>query len=1071
MTMNRWKVSIQRKIGMVLVCGMIVQLLSLPGVGLGSVQAQEGESGTVVESVYAIAPNGAKMEIGDINPEPKVPFPGGKAALYTWEFGESVSLKDASNNDAKYGVGIVVENGKISKVYDGANAKVYDAANPGGAPGSTAYGLNVAIPEHGYVLFAPSGSAERAVALSSFRVYNGATSLSGYTVPVKPDVESPYAVIAADGTRIAVVGQDIDRADDSIVVYTAFRGLHTGTPGGGVEVVVTDGVVTSIVTGEANNARIPVNGYVISAQGNKAQLLTERFKTGDEVGAVGVALPPNRAVIVNGTERILIHGVNANRDANTIILYTPDWGTTTGTGNYGVEVLVSEGVVTNVVNGIVGDNKNDSLIPAKGYVLSGIDASGSFELRNRLNRLKPGDRIELENIVLDPRKTVSKIADAIDPTAETHPSGVGYPGFRAGNQLIVYTREYGERTGTNVYGTDVTVRNGFITKKGGYDSEIPADGYVLSGHGVARDWLNANAIVGAKVTVDRTTKEVRIIVDADVYLRYAELAYEEAKSSFDAAVEGLRDIPVEEARSLLEAARLQIEEARSLMDADALAAIDLAKEARATGQQAFYRTLESWSVEGRGVWHRPTEKTREDVRKTLDLFQSMNLNMVFLETFYHGYVIYPSDVADQRPEFKGLDILGWFVEEAELRGIEIHPWVENFYVGNTAFTPPSPILEKHPEWEALRTNLTRPSSREPGYIFMNPAHPEVRDFLVKLYKEMITKYEVRGLQLDYIRYPVGVFGDDYGYDAYSRAEFERLYGMDPLDIPSSSHEMWPVWNKWRQNNITTFVERVRKELLELRPSLALSTAIFPQTEEAIKTKMQDWPLWVDRGYLDIIAPMAYYTSVEPLMDDVSFMVELMENKTVNYAGIAPYLKLLPKDIVDQVVGVREAGAQGVIMFDSKSFSADLVAALKAGPFRAQAIVPDADAAKSVNTLFDGIIRKANDIYMPNGAMTKGELNRLQKELDGIAGKTAFDSAEEGQKVRFQIHQLRAELDRIVKNPQAAERIREDLSRALYLIQYVLASEYGEDMTVPPFNGKGNGPGNGNPPAAEPEPQP
>ncbi|CDQ38587.1 O-GlcNAcase NagJ precursor [Virgibacillus salexigens] len=77
---------------------------------------------------------------------------------------------------------------------------------------------------------------------------------------------------------------------------------------------------------------------------------------------------------------------------------------------------------------------------------------------------------------------------------------------RGANQLIQYTPEHGDTTGTNIYGYEVTVVDGEVVKRGGNNSDIPDNGYVLSIHG--SDWLRENALMGAEVEI----KDDRVMI-------------------------------------------------------------------------------------------------------------------------------------------------------------------------------------------------------------------------------------------------------------------------------------------------------------------------------------------------------------------------------------------------------------------------------------------------------------------------------------------------------------------------------------------------------------------------------
>ncbi|HHV63262.1 MAG TPA: AMIN domain-containing protein [Firmicutes bacterium] len=78
-----------------------------------------------------------------------------------------------------------------------------------------------------------------------------------------------------------------------------------------------------------------------------------------------------------------IDGINRRRGEDEVILYTPFFGATTGTNNYGVEVAVAGGRVVETGN-------SNLAIPREGYVLSAHGKAKKF-----LTGLKPGDQIDI----------------------------------------------------------------------------------------------------------------------------------------------------------------------------------------------------------------------------------------------------------------------------------------------------------------------------------------------------------------------------------------------------------------------------------------------------------------------------------------------------------------------------------------------------------------------------------------------------------------------------------------------------------------------------------------------------
>jgi peptidoglycan/xylan/chitin deacetylase (PgdA/CDA1 family) len=234
-----------------------------------------------------------------------------------------------------------------------------------------------------------------------------------------------------------------------------------------------------------------------------ARPATTTVKTVNEVigGPVqpspGVADPtPEYDTVAVGSRQRTINGVNITRTKDSLILYTPAKGATTGTNQYGYEAAVFNGAVTQV--GTAGNMP----IPAGGYVLSGHGTSATW----LKSYIKVGTVVAFYDATTPPPPPapVAHPKATVTIGANTAPvTGVDKP--RTTDSLIVYTPDYGASTGTNMYGAEVLVVGGIIAKieNGVGNMAIPDNGYVLSGHGAARKWLLANASVGAAVIPDR----------------------------------------------------------------------------------------------------------------------------------------------------------------------------------------------------------------------------------------------------------------------------------------------------------------------------------------------------------------------------------------------------------------------------------------------------------------------------------------------------------------------------------------------------------------------------------------
>lgn len=83
-----------------------------------------------------------------------------------------------------------------------------------------------------------------------------------------------------------------------------------------------------------------------------------------------------------------------------------------------------------------------------------------------------------------------------------NPATTKYPGGRGENELVVYTSAYSKKsTGTNRWGREATISNGRVVKRQKADSQIPEDGFVVSGHGPAAKWITSNLLLGTPLAV------------------------------------------------------------------------------------------------------------------------------------------------------------------------------------------------------------------------------------------------------------------------------------------------------------------------------------------------------------------------------------------------------------------------------------------------------------------------------------------------------------------------------------------------------------------------------------------
>ena len=345
-------------------------------------------------------------------------------------------------------------------------------------------------------------------------------------------------------------------------------------------------------------------------------------------------------------------------------------------------------------------------------------------------------------------------------------------------------------------------------------------------------------------------------------------------------------------------------------------------------------------VELRAIWidAGAIPKTEKGIRELVRSYHRANLNVLMPEVVARGYTIYPSRLVERDPRFAGeIDPLPVMIDEAHALGLEVHPWVWVFRAGYTKDR--GAILRAHPDWVELSKYGEDLSAN--GGLWISPSIPAARDFLADLYAELIRDYDVDGIHLDYIRYEVQS-PTPYGYNERCTREFERQYGIDPLEIDRLSFNAYE-WNRFRERQVNTFVQRIALQTRAIRPEAKLSAAVGSDPITARLNLLQNWVNWVENKWVDFVTPMAYTNKDETFTRLVAAQKSAVGNKTILAPGVGLHTQ---KDNVDQTVGqigiARRLMANGQSLFASSYFGGQQERALAQGPYAAEAEVPFRD---------------------------------------------------------------------------------------------------------------------------------
>jgi uncharacterized lipoprotein YddW (UPF0748 family) len=330
----------------------------------------------------------------------------------------------------------------------------------------------------------------------------------------------------------------------------------------------------------------------------------------------------------------------------------------------------------------------------------------------------------------------------------------------------------------------------------------------------------------------------------------------------------------------------------------------------------------------RGVWMHPglfgpdQEAAIEKMRATLDEYGRAGINtLIMLVKNTSGHVYYASEIGVGDPAYTW-DFFGTFLAEAKKRKMEVHPWFCVF--------PESSILgrvREHPEWLIV-------SPRREMVGAVNPALPAVRAYEIGLMLEVVRKYDVGWVHLDYIRYPCEPTEPFFSFDPATLSLFKEDTGIDMAAVKArdTGNPVWNVWLRWNAERVTVFVRELKAALAGTGRKVRISAAVFPDAVNARVMIGQDWAAWGREGLVDMLNPMLYTNDTK--------LYETLAREAVGFAkggvlvcpgiGIGTsHNQITPEGMVEEMRISRALKADGVVYFSSNSLKQPFLDALKA----------------------------------------------------------------------------------------------------------------------------------------------
>jgi uncharacterized lipoprotein YddW (UPF0748 family) len=314
----------------------------------------------------------------------------------------------------------------------------------------------------------------------------------------------------------------------------------------------------------------------------------------------------------------------------------------------------------------------------------------------------------------------------------------------------------------------------------------------------------------------------------------------------------------------------------------------------------------------RGVWiHSPGYF--KDWDGEMKRLKDAGINAVFLNVCDGAFGHYPSKVLPDTSGYYKKTKTDW-VEVASKacrkHGLEIHAWRVDFKAihkkDTKEFLEEGRIQMHHNgkpfEWKGRK-----------GAYWLCPAHPKNIELEAAVMVELATTYDIDGVHMDYIRFPQtnhACFCDN------CRDHFLKTSGLKDVNWPDDAKQGKRYYKKFqeaKQRLVTNVVREISERVRAKKPDMKISAAIFSSVGYA-RTIGQNWPDWIEKGYVDFVCPMDYEKNPAKLRNMVRNQAKVIRGRVPLYPGLAGAGAAEVRTLIERIEAAREAGGDGFLIF-------------------------------------------------------------------------------------------------------------------------------------------------------------
>ena len=285
----------------------------------------------------------------------------------------------------------------------------------------------------------------------------------------------------------------------------------------------------------------------------------------------------------------------------------------------------------------------------------------------------------------------------------------------------------------------------------------------------------------------------------------------------------------------------------------------------------------------------------------------------------------------------GCDLFEYLLETTKSNGIDCYAWINCLIFSTRGHR----LVKKHGKdiitrdqygnyFDGVTRNphLDKYYQRDP-YGWLEPGDSRVQQYVLDIVKKIVKRYpQIKGVQLDYIRYPLQPpfipgswymkWGVSTGYGKENVNRFHKTHGFYPTGpnigsgYKSSSWYRSLLWDRWRRKQVTQIVKKAGEICRTYNKKL--TATVFAYADRVYFHGFQNWRTWLHEDYLDTVILMNY--SIDDEMVHHISRQHIMSYPGRVWIGIGAYvMRNNSGRLFRQLSDVKNLKAPGVVLFE------------------------------------------------------------------------------------------------------------------------------------------------------------